>query len=584
MGGVDSQTSGSPQAEGGSEGPGVAPVIGGCPMPSSDKPANPFFGNIRQNMDLIGGVGQIPLMHPNASKQQEEEYPSWLRRAAEDRDQGKKVSTKFEAIERREKSRMEDALSGKVSYGVSTPQSQQSNQNKGGVQIAGIEKGTKNRYNNIWPFEHSRVKLQGVRKDGCDYFNANFVKASWSNKRYISTQAPIPATFNDFWNVVWQQDVRVIVMLTAEKEGAQVKAHNYWGEKRYGPLHLDFLSEKRASLEPARIHRSQQRRPQAMKRTSTSSAHPQVPLATIDPKEATAASAADQPYVIVRKFLLRDERSPFEPMREITQLQYSSWPDFGAPAHPAHLLGLVEQTDAVVRATEKSHTSQEPAAEGERPMVVHCSAGCGRTGTFCTVDFGHGLFEKPVEIDSIFEQDEMIDCIAITKGHGYQGVTSRWGTKKLPRKTHKGLRKVACIGAWHPSHVQWTVARAGQDGYHHRTSCNHKIYRIGKGSDEGNAATEFDVSKKQITPMGGFVRYGEVKNDFVLLKGSVPGVKKRVMTLRKSMLTHTARRALEKIELKWIDTSSKFGHGAYQTPAEKRQFMGTLKKDLIVPS
>jgi len=116
------------------------------------------------------------------------------------------------------------------------------------------------------------------------------------------------------------------------------------------------------------------------------------------------------------------------------------------------------------------------------------------------VDYAHGLFEKPVEIDTVFEQDEMIDCIAVTKGHGYSGVTSRWGTKKLPRKTHKGLRKVACIGAWHPSHVQWTVARAGQMGYHHRTSVNHKIYRIGKGTDEGNASTDFDVSKKAITP------------------------------------------------------------------------------------
>jgi large subunit ribosomal protein L3e len=116
------------------------------------------------------------------------------------------------------------------------------------------------------------------------------------------------------------------------------------------------------------------------------------------------------------------------------------------------------------------------------------------------VEFGHGLFEKPVDIDSIFEQDEMIDCIAVTKGHGFSGVTSRWGTKKLPRKTHKGLRKVACIGAWHPSHVQWTVARAGQDGYHHRTSVNHKVYRIGKGKNESNASTDFDVSKKQITP------------------------------------------------------------------------------------
>lgn len=69
--------------------------------------------------------------------------------------------------------------------------------------------------------------------------------------------------------------------------------------------------------------------------------------------------------------------------------------------------------------------------------------------------------------------------------------------------------------------------------------------------------------------MGGFVRYGEVKNDFVLLKGSVPGVKKRIMTLRKSMFVHTSRKALEKVELKWIDTSSKFGHGAYQTAQEK---------------
>ncbi|KAL1979330.1 hypothetical protein VTN96DRAFT_6208 [Rasamsonia emersonii] len=197
------------------------------------------------------------------------------------------------------------------------------------------------------------------------------------------------------------------------------------------------------------------------------------------------------------------------------------------------------------------------------------------------VDFAHNLFEKEIPIDTIFEQDEMIDVIAVTKGHGFNGVTARWGTKKLPRKTHKGLRKVACIGAWHPNHVQWTVARAGQLGYHHRTSINHKIYRIGKGSDEGNASTDYDISKKQITPMGGFVRYGEVKNDFILLKGSVPGVKKRVMTLRKSLCPQTSRKATEKVELKWIDTSSKFGHGAFQTPAEKRAFMGTLKKDLV---
>ena len=84
--------------------------------------------------------------------------------------------------------------------------------------------------------------------------------------------------------------------------------------------------------------------------------------------------------------------------------------------------------------------------------------------------------------------------------------------------------------------------------------------------------------------MGGFVRYGEVKNDFLIIKGSVPGVKKRVITLRKSMYAHTDRKSLEKVDLKWIDTSSKFGHGVYQTPAEKKQIIGTLKKDLAAAS
>lgn len=381
------------------EGPQVAPVIGGCPMPSTDKPANPFFGNIRQNMDLIGGVGQIPLKNPHkGGKSDEKHFPRWLRKAVDDRDQGEKVSNKFEAIERREKKRMEEALSGKVSYaaapGVMSPKSpgQRPPAKGGSVQIAGLEKGNKNRYNNIWPFEHSRVRLQDVPKTGCDYFNANFIQSKWSNKKYISTQAPIPATFSDFWNVVWQQDVRVIVMLTAEKEGAQVKAHNYWDQKQYGPLHLDFLSEIRASLEPARIHRhqhqKQQQRPAAVKRSSTQCSSSPAPLATLDSNESssTKSPSSEQPYVIVRKFTLCHERYPFEKMREITQLQYSSWPDFGAPAHPAHLLGLVEQTDAVVRATNKNHHAGEPEPEGKRSVLVHCSAGCGRTGTFCTVD------------------------------------------------------------------------------------------------------------------------------------------------------------------------------------------------------
>merc|ERR1712057_47434 len=117
---------------------------------------------------------------------------------------------------------------------------------------------------------------------------------------------------------------------------------------------------------------------------------------------------------------------------------------------------------------------------------------------------------------------EMIDVIGVTKGHGVEGVTTRWGTTRLPRKTHRGLRKVACIGAWHPSRLSFTVARAGQNGYHHRTEMNKKIYRIGDGYHKD-------------------------------AEGKV--VKNRCIPLRKSVIVDTSRRAAEKVQLKFIDTS-----------------------------
>jgi protein tyrosine phosphatase len=380
--GVDSQKVSNSTTATGSDGPKIAPVIGGCPMPTTDKPANPFFGNIRQNMDLIGGVGQFPIKHPKRASRNTEQnaFPQWLKEASEEKDQGKAVSKRFEQIEWGEKKRMEDALSGQVTFEDGSSDAQKSsNAPADGVRIAGLGMGNKNRYNNIWPFEHSRVKLEGVTSNDCDYFNANYVKASLSHKRYISTQAPIPATFNDFWNVVWQQDVRVVVMLTAEQEGAQVKAHNYWDQRQYGSLQLEFLSEKKASLDPAKIHRSKNR-PAVGRRSSTNPAN--IPLAPQIGKDDKPSN--DAPFVTVRKFTLSRKDRPFERMREITQLQFDSWPDFGAPAHPSHLLGLVEQTEAVICVANKTSSKQPEAAES-RPVLVHCSAGCGRTGTFCTV-------------------------------------------------------------------------------------------------------------------------------------------------------------------------------------------------------
>merc|ERR1712212_177554 len=207
------------------------------------------------------------------------------------------------------------------------------------------------------------------------------------------------------------------------------------------------------------------------------------------------------------------------------------------------------------------------------------------------VDYAKSMFEKPINVDSVFAKDEVIDIIGVNKGKGEKGVTSRWHTKKLPRKTHKGLRKVACIGAWHPARVAYSVARSGQKGYHHRCEINKKIYRIGDGFHmkdgklvSNNAMTEQDITEKSINPMGGFPHYGMVKQDFVMLKGSCIGIRKRVLNIRKSLIPQTKRTATEQIGLTLIDTTSKFGHGRFQTHEEKKNFLGVLKKDRAPPA
>jgi len=193
------------------------------------------------------------------------------------------------------------------------------------------------------------------------------------------------------------------------------------------------------------------------------------------------------------------------------------------------------------------------------------------------IDFIKNMLEKDVKIDQVFNPLEVIDVIGTTKGKGYTGVTKRYGVRKLPRKTHRGLRKVGCIGSWHPSKIQFTVARAGQSGYHHRTEENKRIYRIGKGEIHGvknNASTENDLTEKNITPMGGFPHYGVVKDDYVMIKGCCIGTKKRGLVLRKTLVHRTKRVLNEEVKIKYIDTTSKFGHGRFQTSDEKAKFYG----------
>jgi large subunit ribosomal protein L3e len=191
------------------------------------------------------------------------------------------------------------------------------------------------------------------------------------------------------------------------------------------------------------------------------------------------------------------------------------------------------------------------------------------------VDFAVGLFEKEVRVDSIFKENQMIDVLGVTKGKGHAGVIKRFGVKHLPKKTHRGWRRVGCIGSWHPARIRITVARKGQLGYHHRTEQNKKIYRIAKGERSGannNASTPSDICDKNITPMGGFPHYGKVRDDYVMIRGCCVGPKKKIVVLRQSLFPQVSRRALEEINLKFIDTSSKLGHGRFQVPDEKNKF------------
>lgn len=121
---------------------------------------------------------------------------------------------------------------------------------------------------------------------------------------------------------------------------------------------------------------------------------PGSPLANdsgIKPSAAQAGSnrqnGGDDPCIIVRHFGLSHSAFPFQPLREVTQLQYPYWPDFGTTQQPSHLLQLIEQCNKVIEATSNTaFSSSEAEPQEQRPILVHCSAGCGRTGTFCAVD------------------------------------------------------------------------------------------------------------------------------------------------------------------------------------------------------
>ena len=178
---------------------------------TTQDPGSPaFFSNIRQNMDLYGGVGPlISINAPSIPPSLKSRLPKWLAEVAYSPSGAQILARRWKTIELAEKQRLEsvlmgDGMSGRFSIS------------------AAMERGDKNRYPNIWPFEWNRIKVPQT-VTGQDYFNGSYIQDGQGNRRYIATQAPVPETFEDFWKVIWGEGVQVIVCLTAMEEGGQVR-------------------------------------------------------------------------------------------------------------------------------------------------------------------------------------------------------------------------------------------------------------------------------------------------------------------------------------------------------------------------
>ncbi|XP_058886214.1 receptor-type tyrosine-protein phosphatase S-like isoform X23 [Acipenser ruthenus] len=185
----------------------------------------------------------------------------------------------------------------------------------------------KNRYANVIAYDHSRVLLFAIEGiPGSDYVNSNYIDGYRKQNAYIATQGPLPETFGDFWRMIWEQRSANVVMMTKLEERSRVKCDQYWptrGTETYGLIQVTLLDT--------------------------------VELATY----------------CVRTFALYKNGSSEK--REVRQFQFTAWPDHGVPEHPTPFLAFLRRVKAC-----------NPPDAG--PMVVHCSAGVGRTGCFIVID------------------------------------------------------------------------------------------------------------------------------------------------------------------------------------------------------
>ncbi|CAH8526760.1 unnamed protein product [Schistosoma intercalatum] len=229
------------------------------------------------------------------------------------------------------------------------------------------ENSIKNRYRDISPYDQTRVIL---KQGSGDYINASFVNMEFPkcgvNLRYIAAQGPLPNTYGDFWQMCWEQQVCLIVMLTAISERGRAKCHQYWPD-------LNHTVNFSVSSSP-RISQSRSSTDLQLKTIITDIAYREFDISQIPSHRASLQS------------VLRKQTET----RRISQLQYISWPDHGVPNDTDQLISFVEQVQRI-------------RGKNQTPIVVHCSAGIGRTGVLIAIETSINLMEcnypvKPLEL------------------------------------------------------------------------------------------------------------------------------------------------------------------------------------------
>ncbi len=134
-------------------------------------------------------------------------------------------------------------------------------------------------------------------------------------------------------------------------------------------------------------------------------------------------------------------------------------------------------------------------------------------------EYAKKLLGSEVKVGDFVKEGQAVDTIGITKGKGIQGPVKRWGIRRKTHKANKTVRQVGSIGGWTPHYVMYSVPRAGQMGFHQRTEYNKIVIKVGNNGSE-------------VTPKGGFLRYGQINSEYVMVKGSVPGTTNRLILMR----------------------------------------------------